>query len=58
MQNILPEVAKDLFSFDWLAPRKCDEHGAAVLWRGDDQASVGRFELWVAVDEAHLIAVQ
>ena len=57
MQNILPEVAKDLFSFNCLTHRECNEHGAAVLRHGGDHAGVGRFELWVAADEARLIAV-
>jgi len=56
MQNILPEVVKDVVSFDWLALRKCDEHGAAVLRHGDDDAFIGRLELLVAADEASLVA--
>ena len=58
MQNILPEVVKDVVSFDWLALRKCDEHGAAILWHGDDNTFVGRLELQVAADEASLVAAQ
>jgi len=56
MQNILPEVVKDVVSFDWLALRKCDEHGAAVLRQADDDAFIGRLELLVAADEASLVA--
>jgi len=56
MQNILPEVAKDLFSFNCLTHRECNEHGAAVLRHGDDDAFIGRLELLVAADEASLVA--
>jgi hypothetical protein len=57
MQNILPEVSKDVVSFDWLALRKCEEHGVAVLRHGDDDAFVGHLELLVAADEACLVTV-
>ena len=43
---------------DCLTLRECDGHGAIVLRHNDDDPTLGRFELRVAVDEAHLKVVQ